>query len=99
MRTSDAVTVVRGEEELFRRVGHLFSTVTDMACAANDLATWVAAHGAGEIAERRAGEVRIRKIYRAGLLLDPAPRRSSRGSATGMEPRSVFPPRTSTRRS
>ncbi|MEU9692722.1 DNA-binding response regulator [Amycolatopsis japonica] len=70
MRTSDAVTGVRGEEELFRRVGHLFSTVTDLACAANDLATWVAAHGAGELAERRAGQVRIRKIYRAGLLLD-----------------------------
>ncbi|RSN56167.1 LuxR family transcriptional regulator [Amycolatopsis sp. WAC 04182] len=74
MRTSDAVTVVRGEEELFRRVGHLFSTVTDMACAANDLATWVAERRSDELAaaaERRAGQVRIRKIYRADLLLDP----------------------------
>ncbi|WP_039923829.1 response regulator transcription factor [Amycolatopsis decaplanina] len=74
MRASDAVTVVRGEEELFRRVGHLFSTVTDMACAANDLATWVAERRSEELtaaAERRSGEVRIRKIYRAGLLLDP----------------------------
>lgn len=73
MRTSDAVTVVRGEEELFRRVGHLFSTVTDLACAANDLATWVAERRSDELtaaAERRAGQVRIRKIYRAGLLLD-----------------------------
>ncbi|EME52957.1 response regulator receiver protein [Amycolatopsis decaplanina DSM 44594] len=68
------MTVVRGEEELFRRVGHLFSTVTDMACAANDLATWVAERRSEELtaaAERRSGEVRIRKIYRAGLLLDP----------------------------
>ncbi|MFE6617182.1 DNA-binding response regulator [Amycolatopsis sp. NPDC057786] len=73
MRTSDAVTVVRGEEELFRRIGHLFPTVTDLACAANDLATWVAERRSDELtaaAERRAGQVRIRKIYRAGLLLD-----------------------------
>ncbi|MFI7119374.1 DNA-binding response regulator [Amycolatopsis sp. NPDC049868] len=74
MRTSDSVTIVRGEEELFRRVGHLFSTVTDLACAANDLATWVADRRSEELtaaAERRAGQIRIRKIYRAGLLLDP----------------------------
>ncbi|WP_410603684.1 DNA-binding response regulator [Amycolatopsis sp. lyj-90] len=73
MRTSDAVTVVHGEEELFRRVGHLFSTVTDLACAANDLATWVADRRSDELtaaAERRTGDLRIRKIYRAGLLLD-----------------------------
>ncbi|AUI64011.1 response regulator transcription factor [Amycolatopsis sp. BJA-103] len=73
MRTSDAVTVVHGEEELFRRVGHLFSTVTDLACAANDLATWVADRRSEELtaaAERRTGDLRIRKIYRAGLLLD-----------------------------
>ncbi|GAB3738718.1 response regulator transcription factor [Amycolatopsis oliviviridis] len=72
-RAGDSVVVVRGEEELFRRVGHLFSTVTDLACAANDLATWVADRRSDELteaAERRAGEVRIRKIYRAGLLLD-----------------------------
>ncbi|MEV7555710.1 DNA-binding response regulator [Amycolatopsis sp. NPDC089917] len=72
-RAGDAVTVVRGEEELFHRVGHLFSTVTDLACAANDLATWVADRRSDELAaaaERRAGDVRIRKIYRAGLLLD-----------------------------
>lgn len=73
-RAGDSVTVVRGEEELFRRVGHLFSTVTDLACAANDLATWVADRRSDELtaaAERRSGELRIRKIYRSGLLLDP----------------------------
>lgn len=72
-RAGDSVTVVRGEEELFRRIGHLFTTVTDLACAANDLATWVADRKSDELtaaAERRAGDVRIRKIYHAGLLLD-----------------------------
>ncbi|WP_414939929.1 DNA-binding response regulator [Amycolatopsis sp. cmx-11-51] len=74
-RAGDSVTVVRGEEELFRRVGHLFPTVTDLACAANDLATWVADRGSDELtaaAERLPGDRRIRKIYRSGLLLDPA---------------------------
>ncbi|MFC3453321.1 DNA-binding response regulator [Amycolatopsis speibonae] len=73
-RAGDSVTVVHGEEELYQRVGHLFSTVTDLACAANDLATWVADRRSDELdaaAARRSGEVRIRKIYRAGLLLDP----------------------------
>ncbi|KZB80179.1 response regulator transcription factor [Amycolatopsis regifaucium] len=73
-RAGDAVTVVRGEEELFRRVGHLFTTVTDLACAANDLATWVADRKSGEIptaARRRAADLRIRKIYRSSVLLDP----------------------------
>ncbi|TDE27156.1 response regulator transcription factor [Nonomuraea mesophila] len=72
-RVSDAVTVVRGEEELFQRTGHLLTAVTDLACAANDLATWAADHRADELdaaAMRRRGSVRIRKIYRAGLLLD-----------------------------
>ncbi|WP_181777579.1 response regulator transcription factor [Amycolatopsis pittospori] len=73
-RAGDSVTVVHGEEELFRRIGHLFGTVTDLACAANDLATWVADRRAGELATvtaRPRDDRRIRKIYRSGLLLDP----------------------------
>lgn len=73
MRASDTVTIVRGEEELFQRVGHMFATVTDLACAANDLATWVAHRRPEELAAAtagRSGDVRIRKIYRSGLLLD-----------------------------
>ncbi|MFC4002484.1 DNA-binding response regulator [Prauserella oleivorans] len=73
VRASDAVTIVRGEEELFQRAGHLFATVTDLACAANDLATWVAARKADELAAAtagRLGEIRIRKIYRPGVMLD-----------------------------
>ena len=73
VRTGDPVTIVRGEEELFRRVGHLFLSATDVACVANDLALWVAESRAAELEEaalRRAGSARIRKIYRSGLLLD-----------------------------
>ncbi len=69
----DRVTVVRSEEELFHRVGHLFATMTDLACAANDFATWVTGSRQDELVAavaRRAGDVRIRKIYRSGLLLD-----------------------------
>ncbi|MFW0786087.1 hypothetical protein AAFP35_16365 [Gordonia sp. CPCC 206044] len=76
MRTTDAVTVVRGEEELFRRTEHLFASATDMACAANDLWTFSWAHGSRreppELTGRgHPGDMRIRKIYRAGMLLDP----------------------------
>ncbi|NBE98624.1 response regulator transcription factor [Nonomuraea sp. KC401] len=72
-RVNEAVTVVRGEEELFRRIGHLLATVTDLACAANDLATWAADHRSDELAAATAGRaagVRIRKMYRSALLLD-----------------------------
>ncbi|SDR15509.1 hypothetical protein SAMN04489764_3755 [Thermostaphylospora chromogena] len=72
-RVSESITIVRGEEELFRRTGHLFAAATDMACAAAGLAGWVADHRAEEFAAAtaaRAGEMRVRKIYPAGLLLD-----------------------------
>ncbi|WP_020497472.1 response regulator transcription factor [Sciscionella marina] len=69
----DTVTVLRGEQELYQRVGHLLAAATDFACAANDLATWVADQRMDEFTAamaRRAGDMRVRKIYRAGLLLD-----------------------------
>jgi len=67
---------VRGEEELFARTAHLFTAATDIACAANDLSTWAATRPRPEIAEgvtahRRAG-VRVRKLYRPGVLLNPS---------------------------
>lgn len=71
VRAGESVTIVRGEEELFRRTGHLFATVTDLACAAAGLTSWVADHQPDAIAGRL-GEVRIRKIYPSGLLLDSA---------------------------
>lgn len=75
MPTVEAVTIVRGEEELFQRTEHLFARATDVACAANDLWAWAWRHGSDEVtaaaAARPRGSVRMRKLYRAGLLLDP----------------------------
>ncbi|WP_432832801.1 hypothetical protein [Dactylosporangium sp. CA-092794] len=82
MRATEAVTIVRGEQELLRRTAHLFATATDVACAANDLATWARSRATDEFAAalraRRAGSARIRKIYRSSVLLDPV---SARGLA------------------
>src|SRR5690606_5721994 len=72
-RVSDGVTIVHGEEELFRRTGHLFATVTDFACAAAGLASWVADHQPRELEAHMAArrrEMRIRQTYPSGLLLD-----------------------------
>ncbi|MEV4566074.1 DNA-binding response regulator [Nonomuraea sp. NPDC049419] len=71
-RVSEAVAVVYGEEELFRRTAHLFAAVTDLACAANDLATWAYSHSPEmpPMSDGSPRDVRVRKLYRPGLLLD-----------------------------
>jgi hypothetical protein len=74
MQTGEAVTIVRGEEELLARTGHLLATATDVACAANDLFTWQAAQTVEGAAPPRACSdpaARVRKVYRGGMLLDP----------------------------
>jgi hypothetical protein len=76
MGDTDSVTVVRSEEELFRRTEHLFAAATDVSCAANDLWTFAWQHGTANVPEEAVGkphrnDVRVRKIYRAGTLLDP----------------------------
>ncbi|MPZ79762.1 MAG: DNA-binding response regulator [Actinophytocola sp.] len=70
------VAIVRGEEELFERTAHLFAAAGEVVCAANDLHTWAATRPRPEIAtgvaaHHRAG-VRVRKLYRPGVLLDPS---------------------------
>lgn len=73
MQTGGAVTIVHGEQELFERTMHLFTTATDVACAANELATWATAQSSAEftelVRERPAG-ARLRKMYRSAMLLD-----------------------------
>ncbi|MBO0810416.1 MAG: hypothetical protein J2P23_00050 [Microlunatus sp.] len=62
MPSVEAVTTVRGEEALFRRVEHLFAVAEDVACAANDLSTFAWRHGSGDLADttaRRRGQVRL----------------------------------------
>jgi len=75
MRTGETVTVVHGEQELLERTLHLFASATEIACAANDLATWASTQSSEQLTamvrDRRRGDVRIRKIYRSALLLDP----------------------------
>lgn len=80
MQTGEAVTIVHGERELLARTMHLFTTATDVACAANDLATWATAQSTAEFADlvqaRRPGDIRLRKVYRSALLLDPVAART-----------------------
>lgn len=75
MQTGEAVTIVRGDEELLARTAHLFATATEITCAANDLGTWTLTHGSAELdelARTRRDDVRVRKVFRPGVLLDPA---------------------------
>ncbi|MGH3762495.1 DNA-binding response regulator [Actinophytocola sp.] len=70
------VAIVRGEDELFARTAHLFAAATEVACAANDLNTWAATrpqpHSAAEVARHHRAGVRVRKVYRPGVLLNPS---------------------------
>lgn len=73
-RTTESVTVVHGEEEVFRRTAHLFETAAEITCAANDLASfgWRESTGSVRAAHKPMRQARVRKVYRAGMLLDPA---------------------------
>ena len=70
METAE-VAIVRDEDELFARTGHLFAAAAEIACAAHDLNTWQATHAAPPAARRRT-DVRVRKLYRPGVLLNPS---------------------------
>lgn len=73
MTTTETVTVVRGEQEVFRRTAHLFASATEVTCCANSLATWTWTHDAAdEAATGPRQQPRLRKVYRSGMLLDPA---------------------------
>ncbi|WP_165367972.1 helix-turn-helix transcriptional regulator, partial [Phytoactinopolyspora endophytica] len=62
--------------EVFRRTAHLFANATDITCVANNLATWTWTrspdHPAAVDTRQRRTDLRIRKVYRTGMLLDPA---------------------------
>ncbi|MFE6967912.1 DNA-binding response regulator [Isoptericola sp. NPDC057653] len=85
MQTGEAVTVVQGDEELLSRTAHLFAHATEISCAANDLGTWVVTHGPQEVEDApraHRDDVRLRKVYRPGVLLDPV---AARGLARARE--------------
>jgi hypothetical protein len=73
--TTETVTVVRGEQEVFRRTAHLFARASEITCAANDLATWGWSNGPEDLPggpDPRQSGARVRKLYRSGILFDPA---------------------------
>ncbi|HET6504721.1 MAG TPA: DNA-binding response regulator [Amycolatopsis sp.] len=72
MDTLGDVAVVRGEAELFARSAHLFAMAEEIACAANTLNTWASSRSRQLHDHDLAGR-RIRKLYRPGALLEPAP--------------------------
>jgi len=65
------VAIVRDAEELFARTGHLFAAAAEISCAAHDLNTWQATRPAQPPAEHPR-DVRLRKLYRPGVLLNPS---------------------------
>src|SRR4051794_15129721 len=71
MRTEHEVVVIRGHQELYERTWHLFTSArSEIACAAHDLSTWVHSSGGPDTGALPVPEVR--KLFRPGVLLDPA---------------------------
>lgn len=64
-----AVTIVRGEDELFARTAHLFATASEISCAARDLHTWAATRPQAPVPSDR--HPLVRKLYRPAVLLNP----------------------------
>lgn len=87
MPNTETVAVIRGEAEIHARIAHLFTTAkTEISCAANDLHTWGIRTGSIEgpmlLAPRMAQGLRVRKLYRSGMLLDPLCARYASGVQT-----------------
>lgn len=86
MTVVDQVVVVRGEQELYRRAGQLFTgATTEFACAADTVRTFGHREAddaafASTAARIRAG-LRVRKLYQPAVLLDPASAGQVRRSA------------------
>ncbi|HEU5469798.1 MAG TPA: DNA-binding response regulator [Actinophytocola sp.] len=66
--------LIRGHQELYERTWHLFTSARrEIACAAHDLHTWVSAGALGPPPHSATLPVAgVRKLYRPGVLLDPA---------------------------
>jgi DNA-binding NarL/FixJ family response regulator len=75
MKTDNELVAIRGHRELYERTWHLFEAAkTEIACAANHLYTWVLSRQDPPPmpAEPIPGGFTMRKLYRPGVLLDPA---------------------------
>jgi hypothetical protein len=73
METGNELAVIRGHEELYERTWHLFASArTEIACAANDVFTWVSAKAAARpVPDEPLPGFTIRKLFRPGVLLHP----------------------------
>ncbi|HET9137862.1 DNA-binding response regulator [Actinophytocola sp.] len=72
METGNELAVIRGHAELYERTWHLFTSAkTEIACAANDLFTWVSAKAAPAMPAEPLPGFSVRKLYRPAVLLDP----------------------------
>lgn len=59
--------MLRGHRELYERTWHLFAKAREITCTAKDVRTW-ASHNQ---APPQGKAVRVRRLYRPGVLLDP----------------------------
>ncbi|MEV6227483.1 DNA-binding response regulator [Saccharopolyspora shandongensis] len=67
------VIAVRGEADLIRRAGHLFTDArTEFVCAATDLRTW--SHPRLRPTGEPAPDLRVRKLFTSAALCDPQQR-------------------------
>jgi DNA-binding NarL/FixJ family response regulator len=83
MTTENELVVIRGHQELYEKTWHLFEAAkTEIACAANDLNTWVSTRDDSPPApDRSLAGFTVRKLYRPGILLDPRGTRHVRDMA------------------
>jgi DNA-binding NarL/FixJ family response regulator len=66
-----SLPVLHDEEELMARTSHLFTTASEISCAARDLNTWAATHAAAP-ARTTPPAGPVRKLYRSATLLSPS---------------------------
>ena len=82
MRSDNELAVIRGHRELYEKTRHLFSSAkVEIACAANDLFTWVSEKVSPPHPSPMPPGFSIRKLYRPGVLLDPVATRHLLGMA------------------
>ena len=82
MTTQNELAVIRGHRELYEKTWHLFNSArVEIACAANDMFTWVSEKASPPHPDPRPPGFVVRKLYRPGVLLDPVAAGHLRGMA------------------
>lgn len=82
MTTDAPLATIRGHRELYEKTAHLFASAkVEIACAANDLFTWVTEKVSPPHPSPLPPGFTMRKLYRPGVLLDPVAAGHLRGMA------------------